>query len=150
MNINKLVKTQGYTINQNDSWHGVRTVKKAIKQFFLVINVRRGKTWSEQVVDKVEPVATHFHAAIRNFEKDPQKPRNQLSNVVSHYKHDHSLCHATSRCQRDFNYEPSRQVIMNPKAEKMLERVINNSAVFKSQDDFHFVCNMNHWVERIS
>ena len=33
-------------------------------------------------------------------------------------------------------YEPLRQVITNPKAEKMLECVINNSVIFKSPDDF--------------
>ena len=87
-------------------------------------------------MDKVEPVATHFHWAIRICEKDPQKLRSQLSNVVSHYKDDQSSCHATSRCQRDPNYEPSRQVITNPKAEKMLESVIHSSAIFKSLDDF--------------
>ena len=136
MTINKFVKTRGYTVNQNDSWHGVKTVKKAMKTVSSGAKYKEGKTWSEQLVDKVEPVATHFHWAIRNCEKDPQMLRSQLSNVVSHYKNGHSRCHATSRCQRDPNYEPSRQVITNPKAEKMLECVINNSAIFKSPDDF--------------
>ena len=51
-------------------------------------------------------------------------------------KNGHSSCHATTRCKKYPHYEPSRQFITNPKAEKMLECAINNSAVFKSPDDF--------------
>ena len=72
-------------------------------------------------------MATHYHWAIRNCEKDPQKLRSKISNLVSHYKNDHSRCYAISRCQRDPNYEPSRQVVTNPKAEKMLEGVIKRA-----------------------
>ena len=102
-------------MNQTDSWHGVKTVKKAIRKVCSGDKYKEGKIWSEQLVDKVEPVATHFHW---NCENDPQKLWSQLSNVVSHYKNDHSLCHATSRCQRDLNYEPSRQVIINHKGNR--------------------------------
>ena len=51
MTINKLVKTQGYTVNQNDSWHGVKTIKKAMKTVSSGAKYKEGKTWSEQLVD---------------------------------------------------------------------------------------------------
>ena len=82
---------------------------------------------------------------MRNSEKDPQTLQSQLSNVVSHYKNGHLRCHATSRCQRAPNYEPSRQAITNPKAEKMLECVVNNSAIFKSPDDLFLHVTLLMW-----
>ena len=69
-----------------------------------------GKTWSSQLDDKVEPVATHFHWAIRNCEENPEKLQALLSNIVQHYKNNHNSCHSTSSCRKDPNYEISRKV----------------------------------------
>ena len=43
MSINKLVKTQGYTMKQNDSWHGIKTVKKAMKTVSSGDKYKEGK-----------------------------------------------------------------------------------------------------------
>ena len=64
--------------------------------------------------------------------------------MVSHYKADHRGCHATSRCKQNAKYEPSRQVITNPKAEKMLEGVIKSSAIFKNPEDFVLACDTSY------
>lgn len=136
LSINKLVKRNAFTVNQNDSWHGVKSVKKAMQAVASGPKYKENKTWSEQLYDKVEPVATHFHWAIRNCQQDPQVLKKLLLNVTQHYKNEHSNCHQTSRCKLDKNYEPSRIVITNPKAEKMLQNVIEQSVIYKSPEDY--------------
>ena len=83
MAVNKFVKTSGYTLNQNDSWHGVKSMKKALKSISSGPKYKEGSTWSEQLLDKEEPVATHVHWALRNCEQNPQKLQSQLSNTES-------------------------------------------------------------------
>lgn len=105
-----------------------------------------GKTWSSQLDDKVEPIATHFHWAIRNCEENPEKLQALLLNIVQHYKNNHDSCHSTSRCRKDPNYEISRKVITDPRAEKLLLGVIKNSVVFKNPQDYR-LCRDTYYVE---
>jgi hypothetical protein len=67
------------------------------------------KTWSFQLSDKVEPVSTHIHWAIRNCNGDAEKLQSSLLNIVDHYKNIHTSCDPSSRCKKDKNYEPSRR-----------------------------------------
>ena len=62
MSINKFVRERehGFTRNQNDLWHGIKSVKKTLTNISSGPRYMEGKTWSEELVDKVEPVATHF------------------------------------------------------------------------------------------
>ena len=110
-------------------------MKKALKSISSGPRYKEGKTWFEQLFDKEEPVATHVHWALGNCEQNPQTLQSQLSNVVNHYKNEHS-CHPTSRCKLDPNYEPSRHVIINLKAEKVLKITIENSVIYKSPQDY--------------
>lgn len=135
MSINKLVRESG-VVNQNDSWHGIKAVKSAMKKVSSGPKYLQGKTWSEQLEDKVESVATHFHWAIRNCEQNPKELKDLLINVVEHYKNNHTKCHPDSRCKRDLNYEPKRSTINKPIAEKLLLGVIHKSVIFKSPDHF--------------
>lgn len=59
--INKLVKDVSFTINHNDASHAV---KNTLKNVSSGPTYMRDKTWSEQLDDKLEPVATHLHWAI--------------------------------------------------------------------------------------
>lgn len=83
-----------------------------------------GKTWSFELEDKAEPMSTHSHWAIRNWEENPRKLTPLLLNIVEHYKYNQQSCHVSSRCKKDPNYEISRKVITDPKAEKLLLSVI--------------------------
>ena len=77
-----------------------------------------------------------MHWALRHCEQNPLKLQNQLSHIVNHYRNVHSDCHATSRCKLDPNYKPSRVVITNPKAAKLLKTSIENSVIYKSPQDY--------------
>ena len=136
MSVNKLVKSRAMTTNQNDCWHGVKSLKKAMQAVSSGPKYKEGRSWFKQLSDKVEPVATHFHWVIRNCQNDTQRLRKLLSNIVKHYKNEHSECPDSSRCKMDPNYEPSRIVTTNPKAEKFLENVIESSVIFKCPEDF--------------
>ncbi|CAC5421220.1 unnamed protein product [Mytilus coruscus] len=106
-------------INQNDVWHCVKSVKSALKKVSTGSKSSEGKTWSFQLSDKVEPVATHMHWAIQNCNQDEKKLQKSLLNILDHYKNIHTDCHESARCKVDAKYEPSRIVITSPVAEKL-------------------------------
>ena len=97
-----------------------------------------GKTWSSQLDDKVEPVATHFHWANRNCEEKSEKLQALLLNIVQHYKNNHDSCHSTSR------FHERLKLIHEQK--KLLLGVINNSVVFKNPQDYK-LCRDTYYVE---
>lgn len=136
LSINKFVRELTEAQNQNDTWHCVKSVKAALKKVSSGTKSSEGKTWSFQLSDKVEPVATHIYWAIQNCDENDRKLRKLLVNVVDHYKNIHHECHETSRCKKDPNYEPSRIVITSPVAEKLLVNVILNSTIYKYAMDY--------------
>ena len=81
MSVNKLVKSRAMTVNQNDRWHGVKSLKRSMQAISAGPKYKEGKFWFDQLSDKVQPVATHFHWAIRNCQNDPQRLRKLLSNI---------------------------------------------------------------------
>jgi hypothetical protein len=54
------------SVNQNDTWHCVKAMKTSLTKISSGTLHDKGKTWSFQLTDKVEPVATHVHWCIRN------------------------------------------------------------------------------------
>ena len=55
LSVNKLIKGT-LTQNQNDVWHGVKSVKKAMKNITTGPQYKKGQTWFEDISDKLEPV----------------------------------------------------------------------------------------------
>ena len=144
MSVNKLVKDTNFTVNQNDSWHGVKSIKKAMKTISSRPKYKEGQTWFEQLSDKEEPIATHFHWSIRNCDGDPALLKSRLSNIPSHYRNEHSACASSSRCKTDPNYESSRWVITNPKADRLLRNAIESSVIFKSPQDYVLATDISY------
>jgi len=137
MAINKMVREHSPTvINQNDTWHGVKSVKKALSAIASGPKYKQGKSWHQQLEDKVEPVATHVHWSIRNCDRDADKLREYLANTVDHYKDIHDKCHESSRCRKDEKYEPGRITITASTAEMLLRNAISASTVYKHAKDF--------------
>ena len=136
LSINKLVNGKPITQNQNDTWHGTKSAKKAFEAISKGPRYKEGTTWFEELHDKVEPMATHCHWAIKTCEGDPDKLKSSLLNAVDHYKNIHDNCSEDSRCKTDDNYEPSRVVITNPKSEKALRLAIQSCALYKSSSDY--------------
>jgi hypothetical protein len=127
LSINEYVREETDAINQNDTWHCVKSMKTPLKK------VASGTASSEkfQLSDKVEPVSTHIHWAIRNCNGDAEKLKSSLLNIVDHYKNIHTSCDPSSRCRKDKYYEPSRIVLTDPVAEELLVKVILNSNIFR-------------------
>ncbi|CAC5390215.1 unnamed protein product [Mytilus coruscus] len=136
LSINKYIREETDAINQNDTWHCVKAVKTALKKVAAGTAKSERKTWSFQLNDKVEPVSTHIHWAIRNCNNDPEKLKSSILNVVDHYKNRHLSSDPSSRCKYDKNYEPSRIVLTDPVAEKLLLGVLLNSNIFKYPQDY--------------
>lgn len=136
LSINKYVREGTEAINQNDVWHCVKSVKTALKKVSTGTKSSEGKTWSMQLSDKLEPVATHIYWAIKNCDGDENKLKKLLLNIVDHYKNIHHECHVSSRCKQDKNYESSRIVITSPTAEKLLLVVLLNSTIYKHAKDY--------------
>jgi hypothetical protein len=135
MAVNKLVREAG-SKNQNDHWHGIKALKKAITNISSGAKKNHGITWHNELEDKVEPIANHAHWAIQNCDGDPQKLRQHLLNCIDHYKNIHTNCSPKSRCQTDLNYESSRIKITTQKAEELLTRIIKKSTLFMGAADF--------------
>ncbi|CAG2235932.1 unnamed protein product [Mytilus edulis] len=89
----QLVKDTGIITNQNDPWHAIKKVKVAMKRVSAGPKYLKEKSWSAQLEDKVESVATHFHWAVRNCEENPKELKDVLLNIVEHYKNNHQKCH---------------------------------------------------------
>lgn len=66
MAVNKFVKDTHFTTNQNDLWHAVKAVKEAITKISKGPKCSEGTAWSDQISDKVEPIATHINRAVRH------------------------------------------------------------------------------------
>lgn len=92
-------------------------------------------------------MSTHSHWAIRNWEENPRKLTPLLLNIVEHYKYNQQSCHVSSRCKKDPNYEISRKVITDPKAEKLLLDVLRNADIFKYG---YRICKDTYFVERFN
>lgn len=146
LSINKYVREETLATNQNDVWHCVKSVKTALKKVSSGPKYSEGKTWSFQLSDKVEPVSTHIHWAVRNCDGNVQKVKSSLLNIVDHYKNNHSNCDETSRCKKDPNYEPSRIVISSSCAEKLLLGVIMKSNIYRYPEDY-ILCRETAYVE---
>ncbi|CAG2188781.1 unnamed protein product [Mytilus edulis] len=134
--VNKFVRDTQFTVNQNDLWHAVKAVKKAVTKISKGTKRSEGISWSVQLGDKVEPIATHINWAVRNCEQNSLKLKESLDNIVNHYCDNHENCHHSSRCRFDSNYEPSRIVLTNLKARKILEIAIKSSTIYKYPQDY--------------
>ncbi|CAC5410848.1 unnamed protein product [Mytilus coruscus] len=128
ISINKLVKDKEIITNQNDPWHAITKVKVAMKRVSAGSKYLKEKSWSAQLEDKVESVATHFHWAVRNFEENPKELRDVLLNIVEHYKNNHQKCHPDLRFKRDTNYKPKR-IVLKP-------GVIRKSTIYTHPEDY--------------
>jgi hypothetical protein len=131
-----LRKDQPNTINQNETWHGGKAMEKAMKLVASGAKKHHGTKWHSQLSDKVQPLRTHFHWAMRNCDGSAEKLRQMLDNVVDHYQNKHTQCDATSRCRKDPNYELSRITLTEEPAIRMLEGVIKKAAIYKNAENF--------------
>ncbi|CAC5384549.1 unnamed protein product [Mytilus coruscus] len=150
LSINKYIREETDAINQNDTWHCVKAVKTALKKVAAGTAKSERKTWSFQLSDKVEPVSTHIHWAIRNCNNDPEKLKSSILNVVDHYKNRHLSCDPSSRCKYDKNYKPSRIVLTDPVAEKLLlgdKRIAFSDKQYNARSNLA-VCQWNENVDR--
>lgn len=136
MSINAYIRSLNGPVNQNDRWHGIKNLKKSLETISRGRKRDHGRTWHQQLEDKVEPVATHAHWAIEHCGGDPNWLQEKLLSVVDHYTDDHSKCSQAARCRTDPKYEPSRILLTNPKAQDLLCAAIRKSTLFSSANDF--------------
>ena len=135
--INKFVRELPEpTENQNETWHGVKNVKKELTKVSKGPRYKEGKTWHRQLQDKVDPIATHFQYCMRNCGGDPQKLRDSINGIILHYQNNHEKCDEKSRCRTDLNYEPSRIVVTDTKAELLLKCAVENSIIYRNPQYF--------------
>ena len=145
MSINKKLKDRGIS-NQNDIWHVIKSLKKQLKKVSSGAKMRHGTTWHFELDDKVESVANHAQYATRNSSGNADTLKQMLDTVVPHYKNDHKDCHSSSRCNEDSNYEPSKKVLTDSRAEKLLSDVITSSTLYKIAADYA-LGKETHYVE---
>ena len=143
--VNKEVKSRGIN-NQNDLWHGVKNVKKLMKKITDGAKKNHGKTWHQELDDKLLAVTTHVHWATRNCAGDPTVLRQNLDNIIPHYENNHENCNPSSRCKSQDNYQPTKKVITNPIAKQLLEKVVKSCTIYKNASSFAYAKD-THYVE---
>ena len=132
MTVNKFVKICGYTLKQNDSWHIVKSMKKALKSISSTKKAKLGSNSFMIRKNQWQFVCTGHTETV----KESSKTSKSVSNIMNHYTNEHSGCHPTSWCKLDLNCKPSRQLITYSKAEKLLKTTIENSMIYKR----YYIC----------
>ena len=105
-----------------------------------------GKTWHNELSDKAGSIRTHAYWAMKNCGGSPNKLIDMLENIVCHYKGSHENCHSTSRCKADPAYEPTKFMLSDPVAEKLLFQAIRSLPIYKKPHDY-IHCQNTHYVE---
>ena len=94
LSINKYICEECESVNQNDTWHAIKSVKSSLTKISTGPAYLEGKTWSYQLDDKVEPVCTHFPGLLET-EENASRLQAVLLNTIEHYKNNHSNCHSS-------------------------------------------------------
>lgn len=145
--VNKFIRSRGVDAEStNDTWHATKNIAKEVKAICSGPRYKEGVTWHPELSDKAGSIKTHLYWAMKNCDQDPEKLKLSLLNIVNHYKDEHEHCSETSRCKTDPNYEPSKCVITDPKAEMLLGRALMNTQVYKSPMDY-IHCMDSYYVE---
>ncbi|OWF49497.1 hypothetical protein KP79_PYT17520 [Mizuhopecten yessoensis] len=121
---------------KNDSWHATKNMKKGIAQCVNRAAISKRETWSPLLQDKVETTLTHAFWCMKNCNGNPEILKRNLLNIIEHYKGNHAGCYAESRCRKDKNDEPSRQILSDAVAIKLLFKVLTSYVLYKSPHDF--------------
>ncbi|XP_076437044.1 uncharacterized protein LOC143276438 [Babylonia areolata] len=124
------------TESTNDTWHASKNVVKELKSVCIGPRYMEGKTWHPQLSDKAGSIKTHFYWAMKNCDGNAEKLKAMIINIVDHYKGHHTNCSPTSRCHTDPNYEPSKCVIDDPKAELLLRQALQKTLIYKTAHDY--------------
>ncbi|CAC5389907.1 unnamed protein product [Mytilus coruscus] len=147
--VNKFIRINGIDAEStNDTWHATKNTAKEIKTICSGPRYKEGQTWHPELSDKAASIKTHLYRAMKNCNKDPVKLKLSLLNIVEHYKNNHEHCSELSRCKTDSNsnYEPTKYLIKDPKAEMLLGRALMNTQVYKSPTDY-IHCMDSYYVE---
>ena len=130
----------------NDTWHATKNIAKEVKNICSGPRYKEGTTWHPELSDKAASIKTHLYWAMKNCDRDPVKLKLSILNIKEHYKNNHEHCFEQSRCKTDSNYEPSKYIIKDPKAEMLLGRALMNTQVYKSPLDYVY-CMDSYYVE---
>lgn len=145
--VNKFLSVnKPYVTNANDTWHASKNVNKEMKKIATGPLKYRGITWHPDLSDKVASIKTHTYYAMKNCQGSSKKLRELLDNIVEHYKNNHQNCSTESRCRCDPNYEPSKFVIKDSDAERILQNEIRQLQIYKTPEDY-VNCIDTHYVE---
>ena len=135
--VNKFIYSEREdTTSTNDTWHATKNVTKELKCICSGPKYKEGITWHRQLADKAASIKTHIYWTMKNCAQNPDKLRENILNIINHYKDDHTKCHETSRCKTDTDYEMSKVKIDDPKAEQILERGLKRIQVYKTAEDY--------------
>ena len=140
-----IVENRPNTYDACDTWHAAKEVKKETSKIVKGARKNIGVTWHPQLADKASGIKTHSFWAIKNCGGDEVELRRILDNTVEHYCGNHLGCHQTSRC-RQHGYIPSREIVTDPDAQRLLRQCIQKLIVYKKPEKYKY-CMDTHYVE---
>ena len=145
--VNKWIEdSRPATHSTNDTWHATKNIAKDLKKVCSGTQITKYKLWHPQLSDKAASIKTHIYWSMKNCDGDEDKLQKNIMNILDHYKNNHTNCHSTSRCKTDNPYEPSKEIISDPKAEKMLLDALQKTHIYTHPSDY-IHCMDTYFVE---
>jgi hypothetical protein len=146
--VSKVLREQAPDICDNkDTWHATKGIARNIRKLTSGTKANKFKTWHPELSDKAASIKTHIYWAMKECGGDADKLRSDILNLVFHYKGIHDSCHKGARCQVDGkDYEPSKTLLQDPKAELMLTNFLKSCKVYKEAENYKN-CKNTHYVE---
>jgi len=142
-----LREERGETRRSLDTWHATKGITRGMKKIATGPNKHEGKEWHAELSDKCASIRTHIYWSMKNCAGDEGKLRDNMDNIVSHYKNNHEKCSEESRCKKDgVVYIPSKCKLTEPKAEQLLVKFVHSLPVYKLAECYSG-CKDTHYVE---
>ena len=138
-------QNQPTVVDSYDTWHGAKEVRRAMSKVTKGTRANLGKTWHPELRDKGAGVKTHVYWAMKNCNGDAAQLLRSLDSIVDHYMQNPANCHPTSRCKQN-NYVPSRDIIMDPIAERLLRNCIRSLYIYQHPEKYTH-CRDTHYIE---
>nr|XP_058955494.1 uncharacterized protein LOC131782778 isoform X3 [Pocillopora verrucosa]XP_058972476.1 uncharacterized protein LOC131798834 isoform X1 [Pocillopora verrucosa]XP_058973360.1 uncharacterized protein LOC131799682 isoform X1 [Pocillopora verrucosa] len=134
-------------LNSFDSWHGAKSVTKAMKEVASGAQRDEGSKWFFELLDKVKSTRTLVYFCMKNSPPNEEEFQGTLLNVVDHYQGNHVRCHAESRCKQN-GYVMSKKLLTKPEVVAACREAIMGTSIYRHASDY-MRCRETYWIESL-
>ncbi|XP_068752792.1 uncharacterized protein [Montipora capricornis] len=134
-------------LNSFDSWHGAKSVTKALEKVASGPLRDQGTEWFSELSDKVKSTRTHIYFCMKNSSGNEDDFRETLLTVVDHYQDNHNKCNEGSRCKSE-GYIMSKKLLTESRAIAAHKKAIMGTSIYRHATDY-MRCWETFWIETL-